>query len=255
LSKKRDRESAPAAETLEEIESVFDRGANWVSSNPTKFLVAIGTVLAIAAGYGLLEQNRRSRAVAAAEAVAAAQHAYFAKSGSATGAFTETEPANPEAGKKLREEYLEKFLALSEEHANSVAGIQALFEAAELKARLEGPEASIELLRKAKAQAPSGSPLEGVASMRLATALEGLERWAEAGEAYAAAADVNDFPGSPHALAEAARCMLQAGDEPRARSLYTRLGSEAPDHPLPPYLQSRLEKLVTPVNTAAQEPE
>ncbi len=254
MAKKRN-ESAPASETLEEIESVFDRVANWVSSNPIMFLLAIGGVLAVAAGYGFFEQSRHSRALEASEAVASAQHDYFQASGSAPGAFVETEPANPEAAKELRERYLEQFLALAEEHSGSIAGMQAGFEAADIAARLEGPEAALELLRKARAEVPRGSAFEGVAALRIATALESLGRWKEAGDMYAEAADVPGFPGRAHALAEAARCMLEAGDEPGARALYSTLGAEAPDHPLAPYIQARLDRLVEPMDTASQEAE
>lgn len=252
MAKKRKNESAPADETLQEIESVFDRIANWVSSNPAIFLGCVAGVLVLAAAVGFGSRHAEHRAEQAAAAVSELQRDYFRSSGSAVGVFAETTPANPEVAKQLKDEYLAKFLAAADEYSGSVAGIQALLEAATIKAELEGPAEAMELLRKAKAAA-SGSDLASLASMRIAGALELTDDLEGAAREYEEAANSDTFPGRLQALVEAARCYADAGDEQRAIALFARLESEAPDFAMRPHVRSRLQALSEgPVSTAAK---
>ncbi len=171
------------------------------------------------------------------------------------GVFAETEPANPEVAQKLKEEYLAKFLEAADEYSNSIAGVQALLEAASIKAELEGPTQAMELLRKAKAAA-RGTDLAALASMRIAGALELSDDFAGAAQEYEEAANHEDFPGRLPAMVEAARCYAAAGDDQRASALFARLESEAPDFAMPPHVRNQLSALsAEPVNTAAAESE
>ena len=252
MAKKRKNESAPADETLHEIESVFDRVANWISGNPLTFLGSVAGLLLLAAAVGFTNLHSERQAEQAAAAVSELQCDYFRSSGSAAGVFAETTPANPEVAKQLKDEYLEKFLAAADEYSGSVAGIQALLEAASIKAELEGPSEAMELLRKAKAAA-SGSDLASLASMRIAGALELTDDPEGAAREYEEAANSETFPGRLQALVEAARCYADAGDDQRAVALFARLESEAPEFAMPPHVRSQLQALSDePVSTAAK---
>jgi tetratricopeptide (TPR) repeat protein len=231
-----------ATEALHEIESVFDRLATWVTSNPRAVLGVLGAILAVAAvaNVWVLQQHRRAERASAA--MAEVESDYLRAMGAAPGALEVSEPANPETALRVRTEFSERFLATAEEHAGTASAVAALLQAAQLQAELGRPEDAAATWRRAADEAPGGSALRGLALTRLARGLEAAGRWPEAAAAYAEAGAIAKLPTRRLALADAARAYAQAGETERALELFDR--AEALDGPeLPLHVKIRLEEL------------
>ena len=93
-------DSRQATETLQEIESVFDRLARWVASNPRQVLGLLVAILLVAASLSLWDWARDRRETRASAAVARVQVAYLSAMGAPPGSFEVVEPANPETGRQ-----------------------------------------------------------------------------------------------------------------------------------------------------------
>jgi hypothetical protein len=228
-------------ELVEELDSVFERAAHWVGRRPQVAIAAIGGVLlagALAGGWATL---RERRAHAAEAEIAGAWDAYLAAMGASAGARDVPEPANPELGRKTREEFAAKLLAAAANHDASAAAALGRLQAADLLEQngdAEGAFAARELAAKA---APRGSAVRAVALSRYAVALETKGNLEGAAEAFAEAAEI-ESPGQVLALADAARCLAQLGQRERALALYARaekLGTDA----IPVHVKQRLNEL------------
>jgi tetratricopeptide (TPR) repeat protein len=244
----------PAAETLQELEQLGDQLARVVSENPRPILVGIGAILAAAAIAGGVLAWQRSSDRAATEALEEARGAFLEAMGSSPGAVQISEPANPETARRAREDAAKRYVEVAEAHAGSAAGVLARLEAGDLRQALGEPEAALEQWRQAGAGADSDSPLRAMAFERIATAEENAGRYAEAAAAWTTAGEVEDYPLRWVALAQAGRTWLEAGDADKARALYTRIQTEAPDVRLPEYLIARLRELATEPAPAAPAP-
>lgn len=232
-----------ATETLHEIESVFDRGAQWVAENPVPVLAVLGALLVLAAGVGGLRYMARHEAHEASAAVAEVEQSYLDAMGVQPGSLEPIEPANPETARAIRTEHVERFLEVAKAHEGTTAAVTARMEAADLLEELGEDERARELWREAAQEAPGGSALRGLALERHAAALERQGALEEAAAAHAEAAEIEAFPGRWIAMAHAARTWLDAGHTQEARALADRLREEAPEDAVPTHIQARLRSL------------
>lgn len=230
-----------AKETLDEIDSQFDRLADWVTEHPFEVIVALGAVLLVAAIAGGFTAWERSRTLAASEAVAQVQADYLEALGATPGTEEVVEPANPKKAEEIRKTYTQRFLEVAKEHPGSAAAVSARMRAAELEQRSGDAKAALATLRAAVDGAPADSAIQALARVRLASALE------DGGDAAGAAAEFEragkiDFPGRATALAEAARCWADAGDVAHALATFDQAEAADPTS-VPPYVRARLEEL------------
>ena len=236
-------DSRQATETLQEIESVFDRLARWVATNPRQVLGLLVAILLVAASISLFEWTRDRRETRASAAVARVQVAYLSAMGAPPGSFELVEPANPETGRRVRREFVAQFIEVADEHAGTASAVSARMEAAALQDQAGDQEAALESWRRAADEAKGESALQGLALVRLARALESRSRWEEAGIAHQEAGEIEEMPTRYQALGDAARCFAEAGDVERALAIFERIETEAPDAVLPAHTKARLLEL------------
>jgi tetratricopeptide (TPR) repeat protein len=235
-------DSKAATETLQEIESVFDRMASWVAENPARFFAMVGIVLAAAAAIGLNSWWSNRREAVASTALARVEADFRIAMGAAPGSAEIPEPANPEMGRAARVETVELLLDVGEEHAGTVSALRALLGAGNLQEETGDLEGAIATWRAAVAAAPAGSAIRGLLLTRLGHGLESAGDWEGAGEVHAEAAEIEDYPARYYAMADAARCFAQAGDAQRAVALFDRLESEAQELQLSDHVRARLRE-------------
>jgi predicted negative regulator of RcsB-dependent stress response len=224
-----------AAETLDELQSVADRLGAFLQSNLRTVTLFILLLLVIAGAVSLVVSSRRRAETDASIALADARADYLQAMGAPPGALEVPKLANPEAAKKIREEYEARYAKIADEHGGTVSGALARLEAAELQLEASENDAALETLRAASAQAPSRPSLQGVILQREAQVLEQADRFAEAAALHEQAAGLAGYPLRDYALADAARCRATAGETDKARELYARLDKQAPDLQLPDY--------------------
>ena len=92
-------DSRQATETLQEIESVFDRLARWAAANPRQVLGLLGAILLVTAALSLWSWARERSETRASAAVAQVQTEYLSAMGAAPGSYEVVEPANPETAR------------------------------------------------------------------------------------------------------------------------------------------------------------
>jgi hypothetical protein len=228
-------------ELVQELDSAFERGANWVGQRPLVAVGAIGVLLLAAAVAGGVSSWQTRDAHAAEAEIAGVYDAYLAAMGASPGARDVPEPANPEVGRRAREEFAAKLLAAAKRHDDSAAAALGRLQAADLL-DLNGDSAGAFAARELAARsAPRSSGVAAIALGRYAVALEDNGDLAGAAEAFAAAAEI-DSPGRVLALGDAARCFAQLGNKQRALKLFAeaeRLGADE----LPVHVKQRLVEL------------
>lgn len=220
---RRKSDSRQATETLEEIESVFSRMADWVSEHPRRFLLGLFAVLAAAALAGGVQSARTQRSTAAATDIGAIQAAFLAQMGANPGNPTFVEPANAESAREIRRDHAAQLLEAAARHEGSAAAAAARLEAGALLAEAGDGEAAAEAWRAAAQNAPKRSAVAATAWNRLAAAESDA---AEASRLYEQAARVKRYPLARLALAQAARSAAEAGNPSRALSLLEELEAE-----------------------------
>ncbi len=239
--KKRKHESA--AETLEEIQSLADRIADWVSQNPAWVLGAALAILIVAGGYGFIASTRESAAEKASTALAAVQDKYREAMGTTPDGLIVLEPANPETARQTRSDFLEKFRKVAEDHAGTAASALAWLEMGALQEALGQREDAITAWAAAQAAMDADEVGRALILVRMAGAYEEDGRWLEAGEAFERAAEVDRYPLRYAALADAARCFAEAGANERAVMTFDRVESEAGNLRVPEHIRSQLSEL------------
>lgn len=244
MARKRNPDSAPAEETLEGIETVFDRIAESISSRPAVFLGIVLGALAFSGAGGLYLHQVKQKAEEAADHVSTIQREYFRDTGSAPGVFQESVPADSAVHKKVQKEYLSRFRQAAKNYPRTTAGVQALLEAATISVEFEGIPQGIELLREAKTGSRTPD-LRSLVSMRLGGLLEAAGELTAAGEEYLLASANESFPARFEALGEAARCFAEAGDEQQAVALFSKLETESPGFQLLPHVRHRLQLITS----------
>jgi len=236
-------DSRKATETLEEIEGVLDRAANWVAANPKPVLILLGIILGGAALVGGGQWWVERQKLTASGAVAEVKFAYFEAMGARPGAVEVPEPANPETARAARERFAGEFAEVAETYAGSAAAADAWIEAGNLRAQLDDPDGAIAAWEAAVESAGSESGARGLALARLAAGYEGAGRWADAADKWELAGGIDGYPLRHQALAFAARARVEAGEPERAMALYDRIETHAPDFDLPPHLLAQRDEL------------
>ena len=231
------------ADTLEEIESIGERLAQWVGANPAIVLGVAGAILLAAGSYGGYRAWSHSQANSGSAALAAVRSEFVAAMGGKASDVEVPEPANPETAKAVRTEYADKYLAVAKEWSVSPTGALALVEAGQIFAKLGDADRALETFQQAAAEAPKDSPIRGVIESRLGHLLETKGDFEAAAKAHEAAGAIRDFPLRDDALADAARCWAEAGKPDQALAIYQRLKTESPDLQLAPHVEARLEEL------------
>jgi len=219
----RRQETNQADETLHQIEESFDRVAHWVSARRIPLAAAALAILALAAGSDLYHDRRSAGDDEAAEALAEVRSRYQSAMGAEPGALVFAEPANPEVARSARERFVKEFEAVGHEHAGSSAAALAWLEAGNLHQKLGAPHLAQDDWQAALESAGAGTDLEALLLQRMARAQEDAGDWKAAADSHERAAQNPEFPGRWHALADAARCRLEAGEPEAALALFTQL--------------------------------
>lgn len=231
------------ADTLEELESLGERMAQWVGANPILVLGIAGLVLALAAGVGGYRAYAHSRADRASAALAALHSEYVVAMG---GKATDTEvpePANPETAKTVRTDFAARYEQLAKEWSGTPTGSLALLEAGELREKLGDGSKALELWLSAAQTAAADSPVLGVIQSRIGHFEEDRGDFEAAARAHEAAANVVGYPLHAEALAATARTWAEAGKPEQALAAYRQLKADAPEYQIPPYIEARLTEI------------
>jgi tetratricopeptide (TPR) repeat protein len=235
-------DSKQATETLQEIESVFDRMAQWASANPIMVLIVLGTLLGGAATIGGVRAWQANQESKASAEIAEIQTEFRAAMGAPRGSLEIPEPANAEAAVATRTEFAARFRDAAERRSGTAASVSAWLEAGRLSEALGDADAATDARRAAIDEAPAGSALRALAHTQLAGSLERADDPAAAAAEYLAAGQVGDFPARALALGNAARCFADAGETARAIETFEQLDEEDAAK-IPPHISARLAEL------------
>ncbi len=229
---------------IEEIEGIAERGAQWIRDHLPLTIAALLIVIGGAAAIGALAAHRTRGAEAASDAFDRVAADFMQAMGADAGAFTVPELANPVAAAAIRSEFAQQFGAVAEEHAGTVAAALARLEQGNLSAAAAGEtDAAIEIWRGAIDDLAGNPNFQAIFEQRIGQAYEDEARWLEAAESHARAGAVESYPLRYRALAEAARCLQQAGEFERAREIALKLDTDAPELMLPQHLSAMLAEL------------
>jgi hypothetical protein len=229
---------------IEEIEGIAERGAQWIRDHLPLTIGALLAVLGTAAAIGVLAAHRTREAEAASDALDRVTTEFMQAMGADSGTFAVPELANPVAAAAIRSEFAQQFGAVAEEHAGTVAAALARLEQGNLSAAATGEtDAAIEIWRGAIDDLAGNPNFQAIFEQRIGQAYEDEARWLEAAESHARAGAVESYPLRYRALADAARCLQQAGEIGRARELALKLATDAPELMLPQHLSAMLAEL------------
>lgn len=232
-----------ATETLQEIQGVFDRLADWVSRNPVPAIAIVAAILFGSAGAGLYRWQQERSATSAASAVAEVQAGYRDALGAAPGSEESNAPGDPEEARRLRSEYARRFAEVADAHAGTAAAVSARLRAGALHEELGDLEQAVAAWRAAAEGAPEGTALEALARVHLARGLELQERWDEAAAEHERAGGIEAYPARAYALADAARCWANAGEPQRALAAFDRAETASASAELPVHVAARMREL------------
>lgn len=232
---------APPHELVEDLDTVFERAASWVAANPRPVIALLATVLAIGLAVSITAWVRDRSAQRAQAEIAGLYAGYLEAMGAPTGAYEAPEPANPELGRKARDEFAAKLLAASLAHEGSAAAAEGRLQAAELLERNGDADGAFAARKLAAENAPSRTPVRAIALARYAVALESKGETEAAAEALEQAGAI-ESPGQALMLADAARVNAALGKREHAIELFERaeeIGIEA----VPPHIKDRIAEL------------
>ena len=238
----RKTKSNPTAETLKNLEETGDRVAEWSAENAALILGAIAAVLVIAGVVGLYVQHASNARDAAADSLAIASSQYRSAMGADPVGGPIPEPANAELGERTRSEFVDRFLSVAVEHAGTTAGALAWLEAGQLQTELGRLDAAAASFERARENA-RGTAIAALGAVRLASLAEDRGDAAAAAQAFEAAAAVKAYPLRAGALADAARCWVQAGQNDKALSAFQRLEADFPEETVPPHISALIEEI------------
>jgi tetratricopeptide (TPR) repeat protein len=242
-SQKSHRKPESAAETLDQLESLGDRVGNWIAAHAALLFGAAVLILALAAGYGLVNASQQGAREEASEALAGVDGSFLRAMGTSQGSILIDEPANPETARRVREEYIGRYKELAVEYSGTLESQLALLEAGGLEQALDRSDDATATWQAALAESSGYPAVAGLLLQSVAGAHESAGRWTEAAEAYETAAELEDFPVRYLAMADAARCYAEAGDATKALALFDRLQAEAPAQPIGPVIEARMTEL------------
>ena len=228
---------------IEELESVAERGAQWIRDHLPLTIAALLIVLGTAAAMGALSAHRARQAEAASDAFDRIGAEFMKAMGVDPDALTAPEPADPAKAAAIRSQFAEEFGAVAEEHAGTVGAALARLEQGNLSAAAGETDAAIEIWRGAIDELDRNPNFLALFEQRIGHAYEDDARWLEAAESHLSAGAVESYPLRHWALAEAARCLQQAGEIERAREIALKLATDAPELMLPQQLGAMLAEL------------
>ncbi len=228
---------------IEEIESIAERGAQWVRDHLPLTIATLVVVIGTAAAISALAAREARDAETASDALDQVTADFRQAMGADPDALTVPELANPDAAAEIRSEFSEQFGAIAEEYAGTVAAALARLEQGNLAAAGGESNAAIEIWKGAFADLDGNPNFQAIVEQRIGLAHEDEARWLEAAESYTRAGAVEGYPLRHWALADAARCLLQAGETQRAREMALKLAADAPELALPQYLSAMLAEL------------
>ena len=231
------------ADTLEELESVGERLAQWVGANPAIVLGIAGAILLGAASFGGYRAFSHSQADKASASLGKLHSEFVAAMGGKATDVEIPEPANPETAKTVRTEYADRYVALAKDWSGTPTATLSLLEASELFAKLGNPDRALEVALQASEQAPADSAIRAITASRIAHLQEEMGEFEAAARSYETAAAVPGFPLQTDTLVQAARCWAEAGKPEQALALYQRLKSDSPDLRLAPHIEARLQEI------------
>lgn len=247
------RPTPPEHDVLDDLNSYADHLRDWIAAHPGPVIAAGVAILGIAAAASGAHWWVSKRADRASAAIAAVERDYRTAMGAQPGAVEVPEPANPETARNTRMEYGEKLLAVAREHGGAAARIGSL-SAADLFARAGASDRAAEAVDAALQGIASDDPVRGLALRRRASILEAGGKYADAASAYLEAAEVPGFALRTWSRADAARCLVDAGDRPRAIEIARALESEPDAAALPPHLGALLAGLRASAAEASAPP-
>jgi tetratricopeptide (TPR) repeat protein len=228
---------------IEDIEGIAERGAQWIRDHLPLTIAVLVIAIGSAAGVAALAAHRNRAAEAASDAFDRVAAEFMQAMGADPSGLTVPELANPAAAEAIRSEFTERFGAVAEEYAGTVAAALARLEQGNMVATGGETDAAIEIWRGAIDDLGGNPNLQAIFAQRIGQAYEADARWLEAAESYARAGAIEHYPLRHWALAEAARTFQQAGEIARARELAIELGAEAPELTLPDHLRAMLAEL------------
>ncbi len=242
--KKNKPQQESAAEALDEIEHRGDDLYEWIIANPMPILAGGGIVLALAAIWGFASSGMDSSRLSASSDIAEAKNEYrVAMGGRYGGSLDVPEPANPQAARETREEYVGRFQALADEHAGSEMGSYALVQVGTLQAELDDVDAALASFQKALEPYAANHAMRGILFERIALLHERKGDLDAAAQAHVDASAITRYPLRYFALVNAARTQAEAGKTDEAIATFDRISAEAPDLQIPEHTQSMLLEL------------
>lgn len=227
--------------SLEALQGRGDKLADWIGSNPTLILGTFGSVLLISVVVGVVGASQDEAAEEAATRLAVIQAEYRAAMGGTPDSYVVPEPANPETARAVRTEYAAAFGQMIEDHAGQPAAALAALDMGEIELALGDGDAALATWRQAADEAEG--VLRSVLLVRVAGQLEDSGQPAEAAAAYEQAGAVASYALRHRALADAARCRADAGENDQAVALLQRLEAEAPGYAVPDHIAARLMEI------------
>ena len=228
---------------IEEIESIAERGAQWIRDHLPLTIAALVITIGGAAAISAMAAHQAREAEIASDAFDQVTTEFMQAMGADPDALTVPELANPEAAAAIRNEFSEQFGAVAEAHAGTVAAALARLEQGNLTAAAGKTDAAIAIWQGALDDLDGNPNFQAIVEQRIAQAHEDEARWLEAAESYTRAGAVEGYPLRHWALAEAARCFQQAGETERARELALTLATDAPELVVPQHLSELLTEL------------
>lgn len=238
----RQRKHEPA-DALDEIASLGERVAQWVGAHPALVIGIASAILALAAALGGYRAYVGSRSERASAAATALRSDLVVAMGGKPGDTEIAEPANPETARSVRTDFAERYLAFAKDWSGTPTEGLALLEAGQLFDQLGNGDRALEVWTEGVDATPAGSPALGILHARIARQQEQKGDFEAAARAHEAAAAVPGFPLAAAALADAARCWIEAGKDDLARASYQRLKAAYPEHRAPAYVDAALAEL------------
>lgn len=239
------------ADTLEELESVGERLAQWVGANPAIVLGIAGAILLGAASYGGYRAYSHSQAEKASTALASLHSEFIAAMGGKPMDVEIPEPANPETARSVRAQFADRYLAVAAEWSGTTTAALGLMKAGELFEKLGNRDRALEVFTQASTSVAADSPIRGVIESRIAGLQEQKGEFEAAAKSYEAAAAVPGYPLHTEALAQAARCWAEASKPEQALAIYNKLKADSPELELAPHIQAELEELAVRAGATA----
>jgi tetratricopeptide (TPR) repeat protein len=237
------RHDTAAGERLDELQSGADRLGDYIQAHLREVVIGVVVLLILAGGASLLLSSRERSEEAASIALDQTRTDYLRAMGASPGAIEVPELANPDAAKRIRDEYRGRYTEIADAHRGSVSGALARLEVVALEQGASEIDAALKTVEQARAEAPSRPGLKGMILQAEAQLLERADRFADAAELHEQASELDGYPLRYYALADAARSRAQAGDTAAARALYAKLDKEAPDLRLPEYQRIQRREL------------